>query len=122
MVSADGEQVPFQAPVVLEGPVEAWLCLVEEEMRRTLRSLMSDCKTAQKKHKREKWINEWPGQLVLTISQLVWTADCVKALAGVKGDKSTKKGLKYIMKKQVIFVYLFIYRYFMPFNISYVFN
>lgn len=101
MHSADGEHVPFQGSVVLDGPVEAWLCLVEDEMRRTLRVLMSDCKAAQRKSKRDKWIKEWPGQLVLTVSQMVWTSDCAKALAGGKGEKNTKRGLKSIMKKQV---------------------
>ena len=101
MNSSDGEQVPFHTNVVLEGPVEGWLCLVEDEMRRTLRLQLSECKSAQRKQKREKWMKEWPGQLVLTVSQMVWTAECAKALSSGKGEKSTKKGLKSIMKKQV---------------------
>lgn len=101
MRSADGEQVKFDNTVVLDGPVEGWLCLVEDEMRRTLRKQMGECRVAHKKQKKDKWITEWPGQLVLTVSQMVWTAECTKGLTGTKGDKSVRRGLKSIMKKQV---------------------
>ena len=87
--------------MVLDGAVEGWLCLVETEMMVTLRSLLDDCRTAHKKQKKDKWIKDWAGQLVLTVSQMAWTSDCVKALAGSKDAKDTKKGLKSIKKKQV---------------------
>ena len=37
MTSADGEYVEFTHPVLLDGPVEAWLCDVERTMRWTLK-------------------------------------------------------------------------------------
>lgn len=89
-----------QEKVVLEGPVEGWLCLIEDEMQRTLRTLLLEANVAHKQQKKDKWIKEWAGQLVLTVSQMVWTADCIKAMAATKDGKS-KKGLKSMKKKQV---------------------
>ena len=40
MESSEGEYVPFGSPVLLEGPVEAWLCDVERTMRWTLREIL----------------------------------------------------------------------------------
>lgn len=99
MHSADGEYVPFQAAVTLDGPVEGWLSDVEREMRHTLYVQLHDCRSAQKKQKRDKWIKDWAGQLVLTVSQMSWTADCVKAMNNK--EKGGRKGLKSMKKKQV---------------------
>ena len=103
MYSADGEYVHFMKPVVLDGQVEAWLGKVEQEMISTLRSLMGQCRIAHKKTKRDKWINDWAGQLVIAISQLSWTGDTIKSInGGAKKEKvSAKKGLKSMRKKQV---------------------
>ncbi|KAI8853504.1 dynein heavy chain, N-terminal region 2-domain-containing protein [Chytridium lagenaria] len=81
MHSGDGEFVPFYAPVVVEGPVEAWLLEIEATMRVTLRKLLLGCILALKKAKKDKWIKDWPGQLLITA-----------------GDKHALKSLK---KKQI---------------------
>jgi dynein heavy chain len=70
-------------------------------MRATLRTLMVQCIASHKKQKKDKWIKEWAGQLVLTVSQLSWTSDCVKVLSLKDSDKGGKKGLKSLKKKQV---------------------
>ena len=71
-------------------------------MRATLRVLMVQCISAHKKMKKDKWIKEQAGQLVLTVSQLSWTSECVKALSNTKdAEKGAKGGLKVIKKKQV---------------------
>ena len=66
MFSADGEYVEFKSQsVLLEGPVEAWLCDVENSMHWTLKELLKDCRVGLKKvgTKREKWVKEWAGQV-----------------------------------------------------------
>ena len=65
MFSSDGEYVEFGHSVMLEGPVESWLCDVERSMRWTLKELLKLCRTALKKvgTKREKWVKEWAGQV-----------------------------------------------------------
>ena len=36
MISAEGEEVPFQTPVICDGSVENWMTLIEDQMMRTL--------------------------------------------------------------------------------------
>ena len=83
MESSEGEYVQFGSPVLLEGPVEAWLCDVERTMRWTLREILKQAKISLKKMitKREKWVKEWPGQMTITVSQIQWTTSVEKALS-----------------------------------------
>ncbi|XP_033636218.1 dynein heavy chain 2, axonemal-like isoform X2 [Asterias rubens] len=102
MYSADGEYVDFGHPVLLEGPVEAWLCDIERTMRWTLKDILKQCKVALKKSlsKRDKWAKDWPGQMLITSSQMQWTADVTKALFTTK-ERGDKKALKSMKKKQI---------------------
>ncbi|XP_039193883.1 dynein heavy chain 2, axonemal isoform X2 [Crotalus tigris] len=102
MFSLDGEYVDFTHSVLLEGPVEEWLCDVERAMRWTLREVLRNCRLALKKMltKRDKWVKEWPGQMVITASQIQWTADVSKCLATCK-ERGDKKYLKAMKKKQI---------------------
>jgi dynein heavy chain len=99
MHSGDGEYVAFAAPVVVEGPVEIWLIDIENMMIATLRKLMGGCLTNLKKSKKDKWLKEWAGMLLISSGLIQWTSDCTKALQEIeKGDKSAMKILK---KKQI---------------------
>lgn len=82
MYSIDGEEVTFKSKVRLDGPVESWLCEVEQQMFKTLKELLRECRVALKKaaNKRDKFIKEWPGQLCIVASQMQWTADVTRAL------------------------------------------
>ena len=65
-------------------------------MRYTLHKLLYSTMTAMKTSKKEKWVADWPGQLLITAGQILWTTECEKGLAAVeKGDplglKTTKK-------------------------------
>ncbi|XP_048885226.1 dynein axonemal heavy chain 2 [Brienomyrus brachyistius] len=101
MFSADGEFVEFTHPVLLEGPVEDWLCDVERAMHWTLKENLKNCRQALTKssRKREKWVKDWPGQMLITASQIHWTADVTKSLAISKEESKT--ALKSMKKKQV---------------------
>ncbi|XP_069805044.1 dynein axonemal heavy chain 2 isoform X1 [Dendropsophus ebraccatus] len=102
MFSAEGEYVEFTHPVLLEGPVEAWLCDIERTMRWTLKDLLRNCRLALKKmsSKRDKWVKEWAGQVLITSSQIQWTTDVTKSLVTAK-ERADKKYLKVMKKKQV---------------------
>uniref|UniRef100_A0A8C8XZF1 Dynein axonemal heavy chain 2 n=1 Tax=Panthera leo TaxID=9689 RepID=A0A8C8XZF1_PANLE len=102
MFSGDGEYVDLLHSVLLEGPVESWLGDVERTMRVTLRDLLRNCRVALKKflNKRDKWVKEWAGQMVITASQIQWTADVTKCLLTAK-ERGDKKILKVMKKKQV---------------------
>jgi dynein heavy chain len=65
MYSAEGEYVPFADKVTAEGPVEVWLTMVESNMRSTLKKELVKSMVNFKRLKKDKWINETPGQLVI---------------------------------------------------------
>lgn len=112
MNSSEGEKVEFKHVVKLEGVVEGWLCDVEAMMKVTLKDILRACRMDLKKNlsKREKWVRDWPGQMLITASQIQWTADCEKAL-----DRGDKKGLKSLKKKQV---HMYIISIFQSFKFS----
>ena len=98
MNSSEGEKVELKQGVRLDGVVEGWLCDVEDMMKMTLRDSLRACRVDLKKNlgKREKWVRDWPGQMLISASQIQWTADSEKAL-----DRDDKKGLKNLRRKQV---------------------
>jgi dynein heavy chain len=99
MHSGDGEYVAFNGPVIVEGPVEMWLLDIESMMIQTLHKLMGGCLSNLKKAKKDKWLKEWAGMLLITAGLIQWTADCTRALQEIeKGDKVAMKTLK---KKQI---------------------
>ncbi|CBZ54592.1 GF18580, related [Neospora caninum Liverpool] len=98
MTAPDGEKVKFQPKnIVLEGPVEVWLNKVERSMRETLKRLLVATHQANlaKGTKKERWVRECCGQLVITSSQIAWTTDTENALRKIaKGNKNALKQLK----------------------------
>ncbi|XP_028285542.1 dynein heavy chain 2, axonemal [Parambassis ranga] len=102
MFSADGEYVMFSNKVQLDKPVEVWLCDIEECMRTTLKLCLNNCLQDLKRVKgpRDKWVKEWPGQMLITASQIQWTSNITKSLILCK-ERSDKSSLKSMKKKQV---------------------
>ena len=102
MVSGEGEKVDLHTEVLLEGPVEAWLTDIENQMRNSLHERLIECRIDLRRNpsKREKWVFNWPGQLTLTSSLIQWTSDCTKALQQVK-ERGEKRPLKSLKKKQI---------------------
>ncbi|XP_051799543.1 dynein axonemal heavy chain 2 isoform X2 [Acanthochromis polyacanthus] len=102
MYSADGEYVEFVSHVQLGRPVEVWLCDVEKSMRNTLKDSLSKCIVHLRRltGPRDKWVKEWPGQMLITASQIKWTSDVTRALMRCQenGDKSSLESVK---RKQV---------------------
>ncbi|XP_061921125.1 dynein axonemal heavy chain 2 [Entelurus aequoreus] len=102
MFSSDGEMIELIKAVPLDKPVEIWLGDIEKAMRSTLKNSLHDCLVALKKMKsqRDKWSKDWPGQMLITASQIQWTTDVNQALITCK-ELDDKSGLKTMMKKQV---------------------
>ena len=100
MNSPDGEYTAFTPGcVVIDGAVEAWLLEVEVVMRSSLKKTLYATIASQKGAKREKWVNEFPGQLLITAGQTSWTVDCEKGLA--ECEKGNRAGMRTVKKKQV---------------------
>ncbi|OQR95763.1 dynein heavy chain, partial [Thraustotheca clavata] len=94
MNAPDGEQVLFLTNVVVAGAVEMWLLRVEGAMVACLQKIFAACLIGYR-GKKEKWIKEFPGQLLITCGQTAWTNECIKSLNEVgKGDKKALKTLK----------------------------
>ncbi|XP_054907024.1 dynein axonemal heavy chain 2 isoform X1 [Poeciliopsis prolifica] len=102
MFSADGEFILFNKPQQLDKPVETWLCDVERLMQSTLKAYLNDCLIDMKKiiGTRERWVKDWPGQIVITASQIKWTSEVTRAL-NISKDRGNKSSLKSLKKKQV---------------------
>ena len=101
MCSPDGEFANFAENVVIEGAVEIWLVQVEKAMRRGIAKLLSIALTTFKT-KKEKWVHDTIGQLLITSGAIVWTNDCTKALTAI--SNGTKGAMKKQKKKQVTYL------------------
>lgn len=102
MISNDGEKVGLARPVIVDGPVEMWLNDVEARMFDTV---AKQCGLTLQAHrgKKEKWIKDWPGQLLITVGAIAWTSECTRALENMmKGNN--KSALKQAKKKQVSYL------------------
>ncbi|KAJ1438785.1 dynein heavy chain, N-terminal region 2-domain-containing protein [Ochromonadaceae sp. CCMP2298] len=84
MNSPDGESAPFVDNVPIDGPVELWLQQVERAMRRAISKLLS-VSIQGFKGKKEKWVRDTIGQLLITTGSIAWTTDCTKALIAIAG-------------------------------------
>ncbi|XP_064605237.1 dynein axonemal heavy chain 3-like isoform X2 [Liolophura sinensis] len=83
MESAEKEVVEFSriiTPDEAKGLVEIWLSQVEEVMKLSLREVMVKAVDSYQKTKREEWVLQWPGQVVLASSQIHWTAQVTQAI------------------------------------------
>ncbi|XP_029381754.1 dynein heavy chain 2, axonemal [Echeneis naucrates] len=100
MFSADGEYIGLNTSVLLAKSVEFWLCDLEKAMHVTLKDCLRDCLAALITAQRNKWVRDWPGQMVIAASQIQWTRDVTKSLI-ISKEKADKSFLKYLKKKQL---------------------
>ncbi|KAJ3048328.1 Dynein heavy chain 7, axonemal, partial [Rhizophlyctis rosea] len=78
MYSAQKEFIKFTNTVSTNdaaGAVERWLLEVEKAMLASMRHVTAQGWEAYKETPREKWVLEWPGQVVLGVSQIFWTKE-----------------------------------------------
>ncbi|GLG98287.1 Dynein heavy chain, cytoplasmic, partial [Gryllus bimaculatus] len=83
MMSAQKETVPFSGsifPLEAKGLVEKWLVEVEAQMRISLRDIVTEAVAAYFVTPRNQWVLNWPGQIVLCVGCIYWTAECAEAL------------------------------------------
>jgi dynein heavy chain len=83
MKSAEKECVDFLRPVITnsgdrKGRVEKWLNDVEAMMRETLIKVSINC--SNDTTERTKWVFKWPGQVILAVNNVRWTAGVEDAI------------------------------------------
>lgn len=60
--------------------VEKWLLEVESNMIMSIKQEMFKSFFAYAETPRKKWVLEWPGQIVLCITQTYWTSEVAEAI------------------------------------------
>ncbi|XP_009290539.2 dynein axonemal heavy chain 11 isoform X1 [Danio rerio] len=75
MFSRDGEYVSFFSSCDCVGPVELWLNCLEDVMKEGVRRFIAEAVVMYEERSREHWVLELPAQVVLTASQIWWSAD-----------------------------------------------
>uniref|UniRef100_A0A8C3DV64 Dynein axonemal heavy chain 12 n=1 Tax=Corvus moneduloides TaxID=1196302 RepID=A0A8C3DV64_CORMO len=91
MCSSEGEHVQLISNISTSearGAVEKWLIQVEDIMLKTIRDVIARSRMAYLETERKLWVLEWPGQVVLCVSQMYWTSEVHEVLRdGPKGLK-----------------------------------
>ncbi|KAJ3222668.1 Dynein heavy chain 3, axonemal [Clydaea vesicula] len=96
MCSSENERVRLKEviePALAKGAVEKWLLQVEKVMQSSVHQQVSNAMKAYAETKREKWVLEWPGQVVICVSQIYWTQELTEIIrrGGSKGIKAYKE-------------------------------
>ncbi|NXM23807.1 DYH7 protein, partial [Oxyruncus cristatus] len=91
MCSSEGERVQLISNISTSearGAVEKWLIQVEDIMLKTIRDVIDRSRMAYLETERKRWVLEWPGQVVLCVSQMYWTSEVHEVLhSGPEGLK-----------------------------------
>ncbi|KAI9141391.1 dynein heavy chain and region D6 of dynein motor-domain-containing protein [Paraphysoderma sedebokerense] len=91
--SSEGESLPLFGRISTaeaKGSVEKWLLQVEERMYESVRKTMEKALVDFNTKPREQWVLDWPGQVVLCISQIYWTQGV--ELAIMEGKRKSIEG------------------------------
>eukprot|EP00941_MAST-03F_sp_MAST-3F-sp1_P000054 g54.t1 len=72
----EGERVGLTRNRKACGPVEEWLNNVETAMKKALRKCMKEGMLDYDECPRTKWIKMHPGQVVMTVAQIMWSRTC----------------------------------------------
>jgi dynein heavy chain len=93
MCSSENEKVKLKEviePANAKGAVEKWLLQVEKVMQSSIHQQVTHSNKAYLETPRDKWVLEWPGQVVLCVSQIYWTKDVTEILATGRGAAGLK--------------------------------
>ncbi|XP_077977539.1 dynein axonemal heavy chain 12-like [Glandiceps talaboti] len=83
MLSSEGEKVKMSQTISTSearGAVEKWLLQVQDVMLMSIRDVIAAAHEAYAIEAREDWVQEWPGQVVLCVSQMYWTIEVHEAI------------------------------------------
>ncbi|KAM3930843.1 dynein axonemal heavy chain 14 [Leptodactylus fuscus] len=81
IVSAEGEKICMPKNVRIRGSVEQWLGNVETSMFDVVKKLVRAGVQDWGKSDYKKWILTHPGQVILVVSQIMFSKDCLKGFS-----------------------------------------
>ncbi|TPX60170.1 hypothetical protein SpCBS45565_g07578 [Spizellomyces sp. 'palustris'] len=90
------ELVEKVSTVDAKGSVEKWLSQVEKAMLQSVRYQVEEAYYDYQRHAREKWVLDWPGQVVLCVSQIYWTLGVENAIQ--QGKRGLEEYLQQLNK------------------------
>lgn len=111
MKSSENELVELVDIISTEkarGQVEKWLLELETDMKKSIRVKLKAAYENYPKIERYKWVLEWPGQSVQSVSIIYWTFYVTKSFYSESPLIELKKYLE-VCKKQVCFHLMFIF-------------
>ncbi|XP_069795725.1 dynein axonemal heavy chain 12 isoform X2 [Narcine bancroftii] len=92
MFSGEGEKVELIQRISTSearGAVEKWLVQVEDIMHKSVLDVIDQSQQDYPERKRTEWVISWPGQVVICVSQIFWTAEVENAIQiGSQGLKA----------------------------------
>jgi dynein heavy chain len=86
MYSAEGERIPLVNPFIPEGNVEFWLTKVQELMKLSIREEIIKGLETYPTVERSQWVQEHPGQIVISVSQTFFTTEVTEAITNGYDD------------------------------------
>ena len=89
MFSAEKEQIKLSKNLKARNNVEEWLTNVEDDMRKTLKTLIKGAVTEYDAMPRTEWIMTHAGQVVSSVSKIAWCRDTEAVLLGERGPVAT---------------------------------
>ncbi|KAF8787359.1 Dynein heavy chain 3 like protein [Argiope bruennichi] len=94
MISAEKESVPLSkkiVPAAAKGMVEKWLAEVEVSMLFSLKDVIGKSLEAYPNVPRTEYVLSWPGQVVICVSSVFWTAEVSEAIEKNTVEKYRQK-------------------------------
>lgn len=88
MLSPEGERISFPKAVKARGNVEAWLSQVEENMFSTVKKLVKTGLADYDDASRSSWLLDHSGQVVLTVTQILWSKEVTECLESSEPAKA----------------------------------
>jgi dynein heavy chain len=96
LVSSEKERLPLVQKISTaeaKGAVEKWLLQVEKFMLASVRGVIAEAYKAYMTKPRHEWVLDWPGQVVICVGQIYWTAMVEEAI------RNGKKGLEELVQR-----------------------
>ncbi|XP_041927364.1 dynein heavy chain 6, axonemal-like isoform X2 [Alosa sapidissima] len=92
--SCEGETVTMPKNVQIRGPVEQWMGNVETAMYSTVKRHMKLAVLGWNPADFRSWVLSHPGQVILTVTQIMFCSDCEKCLSGGSGQQEGLRAVR----------------------------